>query len=41
MRIEIECRTCGCLFMVGTADVSVEPWPHYTCPECGRWFPAF
>lgn len=21
--------------------VILEPWPHYECPDCGCWIPAF
>ncbi len=42
MEEERECPHCHEVWVFDEEDVVImEPWPHYECPDCGCWIPAF
>lgn len=38
----LTCKCCGTTWQFDSNDVVIlMPWPHYDCPKCGEWIPAF
>ena len=37
----VECDNCHDQWLYEGYEVILEPWPHFECPHCGHWIPAF
>lgn len=37
----VECDSCHRLWIYDGCELILEPWPHFECPRCGAWIPAF
>ena len=35
------CPVCFAVWEFDDWEVILMPWPHYECPDCGTWIPAF
>lgn len=37
----VMCDKCNTKWVFEGNELFLQPWPHFECPKCGEWIPAF
>ena len=37
----IECDNCKRKYIIENYEIELQPYPHFTCPNCGEWIAVF